>query len=363
MATSSPGGGARYWLLVGSAPSGPFTVEQVHAKLAAGEITWQTQACPLGQSIWLPLVETPGLGPMPALEHIPSVIPVLPTAVMAGPKPVLTALLADADVARATGQGDPEWTATPAMVSMPVGQRPSPAWRLAGVAVAVLVLAFLGWLGYEWLRPLTPREVCERFDKAKTAKEACRYCTLNFQPAAEATFRQTNQEHPEDQFEYTQESEAPADVGGYFVGVRVQLYIPEQRRCMQLDGVYHLIKSDGWKIEDMYFLSVDHQQLPQPISVARDYPQLQGQQPGGQVAQQAPRNGPATTTSVQAKQWYDNRGVQQAAGRGISHFLASGGGKALGAILLAALVGVLRFGREIFSLLASMFTGQQGQGS
>ncbi len=131
---------------------------------------------------------------------------------------------------------------------------------------------------------------------------------------------------------------------------------------MQFDGVYHLIKSDGWKIEEMYCVSVDRQQLPQPISIARAYALLLGQQPGGPFAQHAPRNGPAATTPTQAKAWYDSRGVQQATSRGIAHLLTSGGGKALGAVLLAAIVAVVRFGREIVALLGPVFSGQPAEG-
>src|SRR5437660_395649 len=56
--------GGRYWLLIGDVPSGPFDVGQVHAKLMAGEVSWQTQACPVGGSTWHPLVRVPGLGPV-----------------------------------------------------------------------------------------------------------------------------------------------------------------------------------------------------------------------------------------------------------------------------------------------------------
>lgn len=53
----------RYWLLIGEVPSGPFTVAEVHAKLAAHEATWETPACAVGGNTWLPLVRTPGVGP------------------------------------------------------------------------------------------------------------------------------------------------------------------------------------------------------------------------------------------------------------------------------------------------------------
>ncbi len=46
-------------------PTGPFTPAQIHAKLTAGEATWQTPACPVGGTTWLPLRETTGIGPVP----------------------------------------------------------------------------------------------------------------------------------------------------------------------------------------------------------------------------------------------------------------------------------------------------------
>lgn len=53
----------QFWLLTGEVPSGPFSVEQIHAKIATGDATWQTPACPVGGGNWLPLVRTPGVGP------------------------------------------------------------------------------------------------------------------------------------------------------------------------------------------------------------------------------------------------------------------------------------------------------------
>ena len=53
----------QFWLLTGEVPAGPFTVAQIHAELATGRANWQTPACPVGGSTWLPLVRTPGIGP------------------------------------------------------------------------------------------------------------------------------------------------------------------------------------------------------------------------------------------------------------------------------------------------------------
>lgn len=56
----------QFWLLAGDVPTGPFDVAQIHAELAGGRITWQTLACPVGSNNWLPLLKTPGLGPVAA---------------------------------------------------------------------------------------------------------------------------------------------------------------------------------------------------------------------------------------------------------------------------------------------------------
>src|SRR4051794_26216860 len=54
---------AMIWLMTGDIPSGPFDPAQVHAKLEAGEVTWETRACPVGGAPWLPLLRPPGFGP------------------------------------------------------------------------------------------------------------------------------------------------------------------------------------------------------------------------------------------------------------------------------------------------------------
>lgn len=78
MKTSTSEGGPGYWLMIGDIPQGPFDVAQIQAKLASGEATWQTQACPVGGSTWLPLVQTPGIAPsLPTQEH-PAIPPVSP---------------------------------------------------------------------------------------------------------------------------------------------------------------------------------------------------------------------------------------------------------------------------------------------
>lgn len=50
----------RLWLLRGDKPTGPFTPEDVRARLAAGDVSMDTLACPVGGSEWRPLARTEG---------------------------------------------------------------------------------------------------------------------------------------------------------------------------------------------------------------------------------------------------------------------------------------------------------------
>jgi hypothetical protein len=68
-----------FWLLTGDTPAGPFPLAAIHEKLAAGEVTWDTRACPLGTGTWLPLRQIPGLGPAapdPSPAAPPAALPV-----------------------------------------------------------------------------------------------------------------------------------------------------------------------------------------------------------------------------------------------------------------------------------------------
>jgi hypothetical protein len=213
----------------------------------------------------------------------------------------------------------------------------------------VIVIAYLGWVVYGWLRPLTPREVCDRFGQAKTAQDAKKYCTLNLHPALDAIFRQ-NLPDTDDPFEYTQETEAPPDVGGYFVGIRFHIYVPEARRRVQFDAVLHLIKSDGWKVEDIYFTSMERNPLPGWISLARDYHFLLDQPAaGGQFVNPAQPPGGPPVGAVKAKEWYQNQAVTSVARPavfGIGRLVSGRGGKWLGGLILAIGAGVAALWRK-----------------
>jgi hypothetical protein len=95
--------------------------------------------------------------------------------------------------------------------------------------------------------------------------------------------------------------------GGYFVGHRT--VIKEGANHNQVEGLFHLVqRQDEWKIEDIYFTTINRQPLDNWLSVARDYQQF------------------------------------AAVDKGKS--LSGGKGKAVGVFLLAVLLGIARFGQS-----------------
>ena len=55
--------GRLFWLTIHGNADGPFSIAQIHEKLASGEIQWQTPACEVGADRWIPIVDQPQFGP------------------------------------------------------------------------------------------------------------------------------------------------------------------------------------------------------------------------------------------------------------------------------------------------------------
>lgn len=244
----------QFWLLTGEVPAGPYGVPQIHAELAAGRATWQTPACPVGGSTWLPLVRTPGIGPAagpgaasapPAADvprppvQAPDILPVVvpPTPRSADPRP-----------AGATGPA----TRTIALLLLVVG---------VGAALYGL---------YEWVRPLTPTEVCRRLERATTAADAKRYATTRMHPLVDAMFADQSAVDPNDTFEWTQETDGPRPQTRR-VGFRGSWLSPEAGRRVRLEGYASVVQDGGWKADDLIFTAVEGQTLPTPGSLVEEH--------------------------------------------------------------------------------------------
>lgn len=265
----------QFWLLTGEVPAGPFTLAQVHAKLADGEVTWQTPACPVGGTTWLPLLKTLGIGPA------------------AGGPP--------ADTATADGSGAPaDSPLVPPTSPVPFTPQPpaltdrpaapidkSPPPERVGMAIGVGVLAvLLGSAGaavygiYEWVRPLTATEVCKRMDAAKTAGEAKKHATLRMHPLIDAMFADKSALDPNDVSEWTNEVDGPRP-NTKLVGLRGTTLLPEAGRRVRIEGHVVLVKSDGWKADDFVITGVEGAALPGPVSLVDEYARSAGSPVGG----------------------------------------------------------------------------------
>jgi hypothetical protein len=185
----------------------------------------------------------------------------------------------------------------------------------------VVVLAAVSYGVYEAARPLTPREAFERFDRAETPADAKKYATANFHPVIDALT--SLPDDSDDWVEYTHDGPAPPELGGHFIGMRGDTFVPEAGRRMRIDGVVHLLDRDGWKVNDLFFLAVDGRRIDPPLSLAAGVRGAAG--PGGRPAP----SGQAT------RAWYENPVNQRVAAGGAVGVLKSGGFKLLGGLVLA----------------------------
>lgn len=246
-----------YWILTGGVPLGPFEAAEIQAKLAASEFTTAAKACRVGGEAWGPITE-------------------LLTVASRGDDDAVVTAPSESDYRSAIESPSPPVGDSASKTSSPVKFTYRKEMRIAAV-----VLAACGaiWLIAWWLTPLTPRQVAERFAAAETAEEMLKYTTLNLHPAIRSLPLSADSSDPADRFELTQDRPAPPDIGGHYVGSRFQVRDTETKQLFQFEGVFHLIETDGWKIEDFYVNGLHGEVLETPISMARDYPKLSVAQP------------------------------------------------------------------------------------
>lgn len=275
----------QFWLLTGEVPAGPYSVQQVHAELAAGRATWQTPSCPVGGTTWLPLHKTPGIGPG-AGGPTPDAATTDSGGAPADPLPVpLTTPV----------PFTPQLPAPTDRPAGPTGTSPPPEWVgvATGFGILAVLLAAVGaavYGVYEWVRPLTPTEVCQRADQAKTAAEAKKYATPRMHPLIDAMFADKSALDPNDVSEWTNEVDGPRP-GTRLVGFRGATFLPEAGRRVRIEGHIVVVKSDGWKADDFVITGVEGAALPGPVSLVDEFRRPPGSDGGG-FARTPPAAGP-----------------------------------------------------------------------
>ncbi len=330
---SVPPSSEQFWLLTGEVPSGPFTVAQIHAELAASRANWQTPACPVGGAAWLPLVQTPGIGPAagpdaagPASSPGASAAkpPDLPVAAKpdgrfwllvgtetTGPfrpseiryKLQAGELSPDAKARRvgtevwvplteAVGALPPRPPAIPeappaadtaaATPPAPAGSSASPSTPegkaelvgvVIGIGILLLLIAGVGYgvyWAYEQLRPYTATEVCKKLDEVKTAVEAKKYTTSRMHPFVDASYADKSAIDPNMTFEWTEEVDGP-QANTKLVGFRGTWFDQEAGQRVRVEGHCRVVRADGWKVDDMIVTGVEGASLPGPVSLVDEH--------------------------------------------------------------------------------------------
>jgi hypothetical protein len=141
---------------------------------------------------------------------------------------------------------------------------------LAVVAALVAVAAYGAYRAYEALRPPTPIEVCKLLDGAPTEAEAKKYVTPRMHPLVAAEYADRSHINPNDSITWAQEIDGPQP-GTKLVGFRGSFFLPEAGKRVSMEGHCRLVKSDGWKVDDIVVTGVEGASLPGPVSLVEEY--------------------------------------------------------------------------------------------
>lgn len=309
---------ALFWLMPGDVPLGPFDESQIKSKLRTSEITLSTKACRVGADHWAAISDFPMF-----VEEF-GVVADSVGCVDSDKSAQVEAKHVQSDQC-APKESPPSATNSAETKELVVGL------AVIGV-IAVAVLGLIWW----WLTPLAPREVVERFNASTTLAEGKSYTTLNLHPALKALEPYLHDpSDPDDQDEITYDIQAPPEIGGHFVGYRGQFRDPSTKQMFQVDGFYHLIDVDGWKIEDCYFTAFNREELAEPFSMARNYRLI--------LENTSPTRSPRPAGTA-VKSWFQTPENQSAIARSstmaVGRWIGKGGGKALAAVAFAVLAGI-----------------------
>lgn len=269
----------QFWLMPGDTPAGPFTVQQVHAELASGRVTWRTPACLVGGSQWQPLLETPGVGPAARSQGATE----LPVAISdaSGPSlpiPILVPPRATLAPSPATPPSSFERFKAEMLGWFRSGEPSARAFKATGV---VLALAFCAYCLFQWARPLSAKEVCERFGVCKSATDAKSYVTARMYPVVDAFFAEGDAD-PNIEASFTDEVEGPQP-GTKRVGFRLQGFMQEAGGRVGLEGYFALVSTGGWRIDDIVISGLDGASMPGPASMVEAYAPAPTSRLGGSV--------------------------------------------------------------------------------
>jgi hypothetical protein len=126
-------------------------------------------------------------------------------------------------------------------------------------------VGLVGFGIYTLLRPLSATDVCKKLDEAKTAADARKYVTPRMHPLIDAMFADKAGLDPNDTHEWTQEIDGPRP-DTKLVGFRGTFFDQETGQRVRIEGHCVVVKSSGWKVDDMICTGFEGMSLPGPIT-------------------------------------------------------------------------------------------------
>jgi hypothetical protein len=180
---------------------------------------------------------------------------------------------------------------------------------------------------------------------------------LSFHPVLDVLYAQPDAGSDSDDAAITGDGPAPPDIGGHFVGLVMNLFMPEVGRRVRVEMVVHLVERDWWKVNDLSFLTFDGRVIDPPVSLAANYRELFGLAPPRPLPVKGDpfaKGGAPPAGSPPAKAWYETNRGAFLAGKGVLGFLKAGGVKTVGLAILPVGGGLYALVRLVGRLRVSL---------
>lgn len=412
----------RFWVMRGQSPDGPFDVEQIHWFLANGTIGWQTLACQVGFSDWLPLISMPGIGPGASTPSSPppttsiTNFPRTGASPQHGPAPIanITRPWNPRLIAILSLLFTPMWGSVMAAINGPrLGSRTSP-WIpifIGGGYLAVEIAwsiyfphfdsTLLSWVIYLMAAALLWGAVLQRqaalFDSTPGRPSGtwvwpsvtgaplaalfllafvvspflpldpyivCERFTQSHSANQKMEFASQNLRHSMNEISSNLSAVTHWELlGEEPAPVEVGGYLVGFRTMtasrVRTEGIFHLMPVNGvWKIEEIYITRRRNDDFV-PWGKLSEAPFLIDDRQKLPMKSHDGSQEPAAQKAPQQFGGPDNKAVTNAAARSLTAFLSSGAAKAVGLGLLAALAAIAKFGRQIWQTICSSSPGTQ----
>jgi hypothetical protein len=155
----------------------------------------------------------------------------------------------------------------PILTSRAPHSAPEKSARLRWATFGTCIVASIA-LAYSLLRPLTPREVCEKVTAAKSVAEAEPFVSRSVRALLSDLFRQRLGVRPStESTEWLGEEDAPPHLGGRYVYCRSRSWDSVGGDSDVGRMAFYVVKTDAWRIEDVFVLEMNGRAFEPPVSL------------------------------------------------------------------------------------------------